>query len=167
MYFQKQSSDSSSFVMKLWHLGYIKNMDLMKECEQWRPKSAFASSLILLILTVSYFSGQAAKAITKSWSACWSGSFGIHIFQNSVVHWSILISGTDCKLYIGGHSSSNYWTVQHGSVVQNLTKLLTNVMLKFPSLNIANTLIFFAEKNVSSFWLQKLLTFLQQKYQCI
>ena len=31
----------------------------------------------------------------------------------------------------------------------------------------ANTLIIFAWKNVEAYALQKLLTFLQQKYQCI
>ena len=62
-------------------------------------------------------------------------------------------------------------------VVQNLTKLLANVTLKILSWNMANTLIFFCWKNVSSFcidifllekmWvafaMQKLLTFFQQK----
>ena len=49
-------------------------------------------------------------------------------------------------------------------VVQNLTKLLANVTLKFLSWNMANTLIFFAEKMWVAFASQKLLTFLQQKY---
>ena len=48
-----------------------------------------------------------------------------------------------------------------GPVVQNLTKLLAKMMLKFLSWNMANTLIFFAEKMWVAF------TFLQQKYQCI
>ena len=46
-----------------------------------------------------------------------------------------------------------------GPVVQNLTKLLANVTFKFLSWNIANTLIFFAEKMWVPFALQKLLTF--------
>ena len=50
-----------------------------------------------------------------------------------------------------------------GQVVQNLMKLLANVKLKFLSWNIANTLIFLAEKMWVAFALQKLLTFLQQK----
>ena len=54
-----------------------------------------------------------------------------------------------------------------GPVIQNLTTLLANVMLKFLSWNMANTLIFFAEKMWVAFASQKLLTFLQQKYQCI
>ena len=40
-------------------------------------------------------------------------------------------------------------------VVQSLTKLLANVTLKFLSWNTANTLIFFAEKNVSCFCIAK------------
>ena len=53
---------------------------------------------------------------------------------------------------------------KRGPVVQNL-KLSGNMALKFLSWNMANTLIYFAEK----MWvaLQKLLTFVQQKYQCI
>ena len=46
-----------------------------------------------------------------------------------------------------------------GPIVENLTKLFANMTLKFLSWNMANTLIFFA--------LQKLVSFLQQKYQCI
>ena len=42
-----------------------------------------------------------------------------------------------------------------GSVVQNLTKLLANVTLKFLSWNIAKTLVFFCWKNVSSFYIAK------------
>ena len=42
-----------------------------------------------------------------------------------------------------------------GPFVQNLTKLLTNVMLKFLSWNMANTSMFFAEKNMSSFCIAK------------
>ena len=38
-----------------------------------------------------------------------------------------------------------------GPIVQNLTKLLANVTVKFLSWNMANTLIYFAEKYVSSF----------------
>ena len=34
-------------------------------------------------------------------------------------------------------------------IVQNLTKLLANVTLKFLSWNMANALIYFAEKNLS------------------
>ena len=56
---------------------------------------------------------------------------------------------------------------KQGPVVQNLMKLLANVMLKFLSWNMANTLIFFAEKKWVVFAVQKLLTFLQQKYQYI
>ena len=56
---------------------------------------------------------------------------------------------------------------KHSPVVQNITKLLANVRLKFLSINMANTLIFFAEKMWIAFAVQKLLTFLQQKYQCI
>ena len=37
-----------------------------------------------------------------------------------------------------------------GPSVQNLTKLLAIVTVKFLSRNMANTLIYFAEKNVSS-----------------
>ena len=52
-----------------------------------------------------------------------------------------------------------------GPVVQNLTKLLANVMLKFLFRNMANI---FAEKKMwVAFALQNLLKFLQQKYQCI
>ena len=40
-------------------------------------------------------------------------------------------------------------------VVQNLTKLLANVTSKFLSWNMVNTLILFAEKNVSSFCIAK------------
>ena len=54
-----------------------------------------------------------------------------------------------------------------GPVNQNLTKLLANVTLKFPSWNMANILIFFAEKMWVAFALQKLLTLMQQKYQSI
>ena len=49
------------------------------------------------------------------------------------------------------------------SVVQNLTKLLANVMLKFLSSNMSYTLIFFAEKMRVAFALQKLLTFFAAK----
>ena len=42
-------------------------------------------------------------------------------------------------------------------------KLLANLMLKFLSWNMANTLIDFVEKMWVAFALQKLLTFLQQK----
>ena len=58
---------------------------------------------------------------------------------------------------------------QQGPVVQNLTKLLAEETLQFLSKYMANTLIFFAE-NILAFALyvmQKLLTYLQQKYQCI
>ena len=42
-----------------------------------------------------------------------------------------------------------------GPVVQNLTKLLASVTLKFLSWNIANTLNFLLKKNVSSFCIAK------------
>ena len=61
----------------------------------------------------------------------------------------------------------NKYINQQGPINQNFTKLLANVMLKFLSWNMANTLIFFGEKMCAAFALQKLLTFLQQKYQCI
>ena len=54
-----------------------------------------------------------------------------------------------------------------GPVVQNLKKLLANMTLKFLSWNMANILIFFAEKMWVAFAMQKLLTFLLQNYQCI
>ena len=41
--------------------------------------------------------------------------------------------------------------LNQGPVVENLTKLLANMTLKFLSWNVSNTLILFAEKNVSSF----------------
>ena len=53
--------------------------------------------------------------------------------------------------------------IPQGPVVQNLTKLLANMTLNFLSWNMANILIFFAEKMWVAFALQKLLTFLQQK----
>ena len=48
---------------------------------------------------------------------------------------------------------------RQGPVVQNLTKLLANVKLKFLSWNMANTLIFFAEKMWVASALQKLHRF--------
>ena len=63
--------------------------------------------------------------------------------------------------------SSQARIVNLSPVVQNLMKLLANLTLKFPSWNMANTLIFYAEKKWVAFALQKLLTFLQQKYQGI
>ena len=48
--------------------------------------------------------------------------------------------------------------------MQNLTKLLANVTLKFLSWNMANILIFFAENMLVAF---ALLTFLQQINQCV
>ena len=45
--------------------------------------------------------------------------------------------------------------IDQGAVVQNLPKSVAIVILKFLSWNVANTLIFFAEKNVSSFCITK------------
>ena len=47
--------------------------------------------------------------------------------------------------------------IYQGPVVHYITKLLANVTLKYQSLNMANTctLIFFVEKNVSSFCIAK------------
>ena len=50
-----------------------------------------------------------------------------------------------------------------GPLVHNLMKLLANMRLKFLSWNMANTLIFLAEK----MWVAFALTILQQKYKCI
>ena len=47
-----------------------------------------------------------------------------------------------------------------GLVVQNLTKLLANMALKFLSWNMENT------RYIDIFCWKKLVTFLQQKYQC-
>ena len=49
----------------------------------------------------------------------------------------------------------NHKLRNQGPIVQNLMKLLANVTLKFLPWNMANTLIFFAEKNVSSFCIAK------------
>ena len=52
------------------------------------------------------------------------------------------------------------WISYLGPLAQNLMKFLANVRFKFLSWNMANTLIFFAEK----MWVAFALTFLQPKY---
>ena len=53
-----------------------------------------------------------------------------------------------------------------GPVVQNLTKMLANRMLKFLSWNMANTLIIFAA-NVNGFGIAKATHICSKKYQCV
>ena len=70
--------------------------------------------------------------------------------------WLKIRSGHGILIYSAGQGLPR-------SIVQNLTKLLANVTLKFLPQNMANTLICFAEKMRVAFALQKLLTFFPAK----
>ena len=93
---------------------------------------------------------------------CWESYTRIIIKYSSVIRWFFfLISPWKCmflsrnRKYIYRYPLlSGAMKIALGPVVQNLMKFLANLMLKFLSGNMANTVIFFAEKNVSSFLLQ-------------